>query len=643
MKTHIKLITLMMTATLIWTSTFALQYTPTNVAITTESNDQASPCITIDPNNTNHLQATWDDLLHSTGFPLPGYSFSTDGGASWSSPGEITVPSGLDWGFNTSCAIDKSGNESCTYTTRRTFLDYPQTVYISVSTNNGSSWSTHKVSADTSYQDKPYMAVDNTTGSYSGRLYAAWTDFRSGSNILISHSTNEGQNWSSPATIRSIASSPGKGAYSDPILANKPPDTASYAFVNCAIPAIAPNGNVYVVYLSVGGTGKDLDPGAIEFAKSTDGGATFSTASSIASIDSVYWTHRMWNGMNVSNLVLYSDPTIAIDQSSGNIYVAYTTGDAGNANIYYVRSTNGGTTWSSPSVATQTSTGEQFSPWLSVGPSGIVSLVYYQGTSTSMDVYLAQSYNGGSSFSGTDTKLNSSSFDPTVGTLGSEYTGILSCPNGSVLPAWTDMRTTSDENIYTALFVTSPQSFAIGSSGNPYLSWTNVQASGSTSYEVSRKVNSGSWSVIADPTTSSYTDYDWVINSHGSTVSYRVRTVALSSVYSDYSTVKSCKAEADGYRRPVIALQPTKNGLDQNYPNPFNPSTRISYAVKDPSYVRLVVYDQLGKEVKTLVNQMKDPGYYDVTFDSKEQATGLYFYKIQIGKYTEVKKMLLMK
>jgi hypothetical protein len=83
--------------------------------------------------------------------------------------------------------------------------------------------------------------------------------------------------------------------------------------------------------------------------------------------------------------------------------------------------------------------------------------------------------------------------------------------------------------------------------------------------------------------------------------------------------------------------------LDQNYPNPFNPTTNITFALPKASFVKLVVYDILGKVVETLVNEQKDAGLYKVDFNASKIASGVYFYRIEAGDFTDVKKMLLVK
>ncbi|MBI5404196.1 MAG: T9SS type A sorting domain-containing protein [Ignavibacteriae bacterium] len=88
---------------------------------------------------------------------------------------------------------------------------------------------------------------------------------------------------------------------------------------------------------------------------------------------------------------------------------------------------------------------------------------------------------------------------------------------------------------------------------------------------------------------------------------------------------------------------PEKFSLSQNYPNPFNPSTNIKFRIKNNKYTTLKIYDVLGKEVATLVNEKLKPGEYEVTFDGSELPSGVYFYKLTTDDFTETKKMLMIK
>ena len=89
--------------------------------------------------------------------------------------------------------------------------------------------------------------------------------------------------------------------------------------------------------------------------------------------------------------------------------------------------------------------------------------------------------------------------------------------------------------------------------------------------------------------------------------------------------------------------QPLEYRLDQNYPNPFNPKTDVRYEISDVGFVKLVVYDILGREVVTLVNEKKAPGRYSVTWDASGQASGVYFYRLQAGSFIETRKLVLVR
>jgi len=94
---------------------------------------------------------------------------------------------------------------------------------------------------------------------------------------------------------------------------------------------------------------------------------------------------------------------------------------------------------------------------------------------------------------------------------------------------------------------------------------------------------------------------------------------------------------------------PTNFSLSQNYPNPFNPSTVISWQLAVGSHVSLKVYDVLGNEVATLVNEEKPAGKYHVSFNALSTtnnqpiASGIYFYKLQTANFSAVKKMILLR
>lgn len=111
------------------------------------------------------------------------------------------------------------------------------------------------------------------------------------------------------------------------------------------------------------------------------------------------------------------------------------------------------------------------------------------------------------------------------------------------------------------------------------------------------------------------------------------------------------------WKRSFSELIPVQNittqitssfALEQNYPNPFNPMTKIKFDIKQEyrskeSVVKLIVYDILGKEVATLVNENLQPGTYEVSFNGSNLTSGVYFYKLTTGDFIAVKKMIMIK
>ena len=88
---------------------------------------------------------------------------------------------------------------------------------------------------------------------------------------------------------------------------------------------------------------------------------------------------------------------------------------------------------------------------------------------------------------------------------------------------------------------------------------------------------------------------------------------------------------------------PSEFTLSQNYPNPFNPTTTINYGISKLTFVELKVYDIIGREVATLINEEQDSGYYEIIFNASQLSSGIYFYQLKAGSFVETKKMILIK
>ena len=110
----------------------------------------------------------------------------------------------------------------------------------------------------------------------------------------------------------------------------------------------------------------------------------------------------------------------------------------------------------------------------------------------------------------------------------------------------------------------------------------------------------------------------------------------------EFGLSRAALGAVDGYAIP------DEFSVHQNYPNPFNPVTTLRYDLPKNSLVTIIIYDMMGREVKTLINQTQDAGYRSVIWDAtndygKPVSAGIYLYQIQAGEYMQTKKMVLLK
>ena len=169
------------------------------------------------------------------------------------------------------------------------------------------------------------------------------------------------------------------------------------------------------------------------------------------------------------------------------------------------------------------------------------------------------------------------------------------------------------------------------------INWQTATELNNQGFEIQRKFENSDWITIGfrtgkgtktEPT--SYFYEDDISELNFDKLYYRLKQI-------DFNGTFSYSAEVE------VITQPLDFALYQNYPNPFNPSTIINFAVKDAGLVSLKVYDILGSEVATLVNETKVAGNFAVEFNAANLPSGVYIYTLQINGYTESKKMLLLK
>jgi len=442
----------------------------TNIRVLPSTNHQSEASIAIHPTNSARL------LGGANTDPGQGYYYSTNSGSTWNGSDHLLQTSVN--ATDPAVAFDRNGNAYFNY------LD--GNLLVAKSTDGGITWQNPvTISTSTNNPDKNYIVIDtNPNSSYQNYIYVVWTDFPGSNPIRFSRSTNGGQSFSGNLNI-----------------------SGGTTVVQGAVPAVGPNGNVYVVW----GIGNPNQTG-IGFNKSTDGGASFGSSSTITSVTQIGTLSNGRYRLKPSGIRVNSFPAIAVDRSiginNGAIYVVWSdqrsiSPGSGTPDILLIKSTDSGTTWSSSPVRVNNiTTGDQWFPWIDVAPDGAIYVVFYDSRNDTSnvltEVYVARSIDGGQFFA--NYKVSDTTFTPqpipgyASGYMG-DYIGITSSA-GKAHPFWMDNRTNGIYQAYTAVlnFPTAPSSviaFPASSGGNSVgLTWTNPNFSGFAGVLIWRKTAS---------------------------------------------------------------------------------------------------------------------------------------------------------
>ena len=139
-------------------------------------------------------------------------------------------------------------------------------------------------------------------------------------------------------------------------------------------------------------------------------------------------------------------------------------------------------------------------------------------------------------------------------------------------------------------------------------------------------------------TTTTQRDYTYTDNAvvNGVTYEYQLADVDINGM----ETVHELIVDATPFAGAEV---PTEYALHQNWPNPFNSATMFRFDIKEAGQVTLRIFDLMGREVATLVNDERTAGFHTISWDASELATGIYFYRLEVNGFTDVKKMLFLK
>lgn len=587
-----------------------------------QSNQPEEVSIAINPVNPNFLSA---------GANINHFFNSADGGYTWSTS-YLSSSFGV-WG-DPVVVYDELGYLYYGHLSNPPFPGYwIDRIVIQRSTNNGLSWNDGAGIGFLSpkNQDKEWIAVDMHSNQFKGNVYVCWTEFDSygssnpsdSSRIKFSRSTDKGLTWSNAVTISDRS---GNCIDSDNT-------------VEGAVPCVGPNGEIYVSWAG---------PLGLVFDKSTDGGLTWGNDILVSSIPGgwdfdVSGIYRC-NGM----------PITACDTSQspfrGNIYINWSDqrNGTGNTDIFFVKSTDGGNTWSSPLKVNDDNTNRhQFFTWMTIDQTtGAIYIVFYDRRNTSgdaTDVYVARSTNGGETF--TNFKVSQSSFTPSSGIFFGDYTNIAAF-NKKVYPIWMRLDG-SNLSVWTAIIHDSLvyvpvelESFSAThtTEGKVLLSWQTASELNNRGFEVQRKFMNSDFATIGfvegKGTTTEKQYYNFIDSpSENGLYTYRLKQL-------DYDGKLNYSNEVEINLQTFSYLV-----LEQNYPNPFNDRTSLRFSTAYNNWITLKLFDILGREVLTVVNEILRPGIYEreINFSNYNFPGGMYFYELSDGKLTLVKKMIYLK
>ncbi len=285
-------------------------------------------------------------------------------------------------------------------------------------------------------------------------------------------------------------------------------------------------------------------------------------------------------------------PSVA--NSGSTIHVCWHDNRNGNYEVYYKRSADGGISWGTDTRLTIQNDPSMLS---SIASDGLnISIVWRDNRDANNEIYFKRSVDGGINW-GTDTRL-------TTNYAISDYPAVTI--SGSIVHVvWDDQRDANDEIYYK-------RSTDLGLNWEPDTRLTNAALVSDRAFiSVSGQVVHIVWHDYRDGNAEIY----YKINPTGS-------AVGLSSVHSEL---------------------PVESRLEQNYPNPFNPVTNFRFRIHEYNLVNLTIYDVSGKEKAIIVNEKLNPGIYEMQWDASAYPGGVYFYRLVSGSYSQTRKLALIK
>jgi hypothetical protein len=382
-------------------------------------------------------------------------------------------------------------------------------------------------------------------------------------------------------------------------------------------------------------------------------------AQRVNSSGAMVWTA---NGVSVCNQAAAQLGPRLINDGSGGAFITWYDKRAGNFDIYTQRiSTSGAPMYTTNGVATCTMATDQLKPDIcSDGAGGVIITWYDYRSSTDYNIY-AQRQGPALAVVWTvdgvviNNNVAYAQIDPKI----------VSDGLGGAIISWTDYRTGTTADIYaqrvnstgavqwtaTGIIICTSSGDQIKSQlvsdGNngAYITWEDHRNTGNSDIYAQRIASNAAinWAATGFAIcTAVNNQMNPMIVSNGN--------LGAIIAWQDYRSGNNFDIYAAGFNTSGIigikesgTTNPLEFALLQNYPNPFNPTTVINYQLPKTSAVKLSIYDALGKEMSTLVNESQNAGYYNIEWNASAYPSGVYFYRLEAGSFISNKKMILIK
>ena len=439
-------------------------------------------------------------------------------------------------------------------------------------------------------------------------VHVVWSDYRDGidnTEIYYKRSTNGGISWGT-----------------DIRLTNNP----AYS----GFPTVSVSGMIIHVVWYDGRDGND----EIYYKRSTDGGTSWGVDTRLT-----------------SNSSPSESPSMSV--SSSTVHVVWFDSRDGNFEIYYKRSTDGGTSWGAD---TKLSNSHSYSDAPAISVYGqVVHVVWNDYRDGNMEIYYKNSTNGGTSW-GEDTRLTN---DPA-----SSDNPCLSASGTYVHIVWDDDRD-GFRNIYYKRSTDSGINWGADirlTNNITTPQYPSILLSGLFVHAVWEDLRDGNFEIYYKRSTDGGVNWEADVRlTNNPAFSFRpsvaISGVVVHVVWEDFRDGSSGRIYYKRNPSGNVGIQnisseiPSGFSLYQNYPNPFNPVTKIKfdiaqhtpYPLSRGENVTLKIYDITGREIQTLVKEKLNPGSYEVTFDGSNFVSGVYFYQLRTRDFIETKKLVLLK